>query len=81
MKTNCYEIGGDVFSLVELECCVIRGSMSSPINPRPPFAKASKRSLGHRVYALRFIDARINFILVSSIHRFFGYDFATISND
>lgn len=65
MKTNCYEIGGDVFSLVELECCVIRGSMSSPINPRPPFAKASKRSLGHRVYALRFIDARINFILHS----------------
>ncbi len=61
MRTHCYEIGGDVFSLAELECCVIRGSMSQAYHPRPPFVVA--KSPAHLTYSLSFVDPRINFIL------------------
>ncbi len=61
MRTHCYEIGGDVFSLAELECCVIRGSMSQAYHPKPPFVVA--KSPAHLTYSLSFVDPRINFIL------------------
>jgi len=66
MRTCCYEIGGDVFSLAELQCCIIRGKMSKPVNPKPPFIEAPKKSLGHLTYSLHNADPRINFVLVSS---------------
>ena len=66
MTTNCYEIGGDVFSLVELESCVIRGNMSKAHSPKLPFVQAPKKSCAHLAYALGITEPRINFVLVSS---------------
>ncbi|CAJ1944567.1 unnamed protein product [Cylindrotheca closterium] len=63
MRTSCYEIGNDVFSLAELYCCVIRGKMSRPGNLKPPYPDVSKKSNTFRHYALDFKDPRINFIL------------------
>mmetsp|Transcript_23947 Transcript_23947/g.44519 ORF Transcript_23947/g.44519 Transcript_23947/m.44519 type:complete len:594 (+) Transcript_23947:57-1838(+) len=63
MKTSCYEIGGDVFSLAELQCCVIRGKMSKPTAPKPPYIEAPKKSNAHRYYALDYTDARVHFVL------------------
>ena len=67
MRCSCYEIGGDVFSLAELECIVIRGKMSQGINTKPPFVEPPKASGAYSSYALSFIDPRVNFILVSSM--------------
>mmetsp|Transcript_22242 Transcript_22242/g.33297 ORF Transcript_22242/g.33297 Transcript_22242/m.33297 type:complete len:855 (-) Transcript_22242:172-2736(-) len=63
MRTHCYEIGGDVFSLAELECCVIRGHMDQGHHPKPPFVREPKKSRAHYLYALDTVDPRINFIL------------------
>eukprot|EP00536_Pseudo-nitzschia_multiseries_P003742 jgi/Psemu1/186523/e_gw1.59.109.1 len=63
MRTSCYEIGGDVFSLAELHSCVICGNMSKPINPKPPYIEAPKKSNAHKYYALDYIDARVHFVL------------------
>jgi len=63
MRTNCYEIGGDVFSLAELQMRVIRGNMSKAIHPRSPFVQAPKKSRAHLAYALGEADPRINFAL------------------
>ena len=63
MRTTCYEIGGDVFSLAELYCCVLRGKMSKPISPKPPYIEAPKKSQPYRHYALDCMDPRINFLL------------------
>lgn len=63
MRTACYEIGGDVFSLAELYCCVLRSKMSKPINPKPPYIEAPKKSQGYRHYALDCRDPRLNFVL------------------
>ena len=65
MRTHCYEIGGDVFSLAELECCVIRGNMDRGIHLKAPFVREPKKSRAHYTYALDQIDPRINFVLVS----------------
>lgn len=65
MRTMCYEIGGDVFSLAELNASIIRGKMSRPINPKPPYIDASRKSNPYRFYALEYSDARVNFVLVS----------------
>ena len=67
MRTHCYEIGGDVFSLAELECCVIRGHLDQGHHPRAPFVREPKKSRAHYAYALETIDPRINFILVRSL--------------
>jgi hypothetical protein len=64
MRTHCYEIGGDVFSLAELECCVIRGSMTKPTYYKAPFVREPKKSRTHYMYALEIVDPRINFVLV-----------------
>ena len=63
MRTSCYEIGGDVFSLAELHSCVICGKMSKPINPKPPYVEAPKQSSAHKYYALDYTDARVHFVL------------------
>eukprot|EP00934_Nitzschia_sp_Nitz4_P005934 Nitzschia sp. Nitz4//scaffold143_size57137//47798//52921//NITZ4_006522-RA/size57137-processed-gene-0.41-mRNA-1//1//CDS//3329536470//5924//frame0 len=63
MRTACYEIGPDVFSLAELYCCVLRGKLSKPVNPKPPYIEAPKKSHPYRVYALDYRDPRINFVL------------------
>jgi Protein of unknown function, DUF547 len=63
MRTACYEIGDDVFSLAELYCCVLRGKMSKPLNPKPPYIEAPKKSQSYRHYALECRDPRVNFVL------------------
>ncbi|KAL3932921.1 MAG: hypothetical protein SGARI_003833 [Bacillariaceae sp.] len=63
MRTSCYEIGGDVFSLAELQCCVIRGKMCKPLAPKPPYIEAPKKSNAYRYYALGFTDFRVHFLL------------------
>jgi len=63
MCTHCYEIGGDVFSLAELESCVIRGNMSKPSYTKAPHVRPPKNSTAHYAYALDFMDVRTNFIL------------------
>lgn len=65
MRTSCYEIGGDVFSLAELYCCVLRGKMCKAVNPKPPYIEASRKSSKYRHYALSYNDPRVNFVLVS----------------
>mmetsp|Transcript_11262 Transcript_11262/g.20625 ORF Transcript_11262/g.20625 Transcript_11262/m.20625 type:complete len:623 (+) Transcript_11262:1240-3108(+) len=63
-RCSCYEIGEDVFSLAELECCVIRGKTSRPSNIKPPFVDAAKKSRTYRMmYGLGSTDHRINFVL------------------
>lgn len=63
MRTSCYEIGGDVFSLAELYSCVIRGNMSRPLSSRPPYMDAPKKSNAYRFYALGFTNPNTNFLL------------------
>jgi hypothetical protein len=63
MRTSCYEIGGDVFSLAELQFCVIRGKMSKPVAPKPPYIEPPKKSNAHRYYALGYTDCRVHFLL------------------
>lgn len=70
-RCSCYEIGEDVFSLAELECCVIRGNTSRPSHIKPPFADAPKTSRPYRMYGISATDFRINFILVRTTSCFF----------
>eukprot|EP00557_Chaetoceros_sp_GSL56_P005119 CAMPEP_0176499580 /NCGR_PEP_ID=MMETSP0200_2-20121128/13008_1 /TAXON_ID=947934 /ORGANISM="Chaetoceros sp., Strain GSL56" /LENGTH=1717 /DNA_ID=CAMNT_0017898019 /DNA_START=64 /DNA_END=5217 /DNA_ORIENTATION=+ len=63
MRTHCYEIGGDIFSLAELESYVIRGNLPKPYYPKAPYGSAPKKSRGHVVYALEYVDPRLPFIL------------------
>jgi len=58
-----YEIGGDVFSLAELEQCVIRGILTRPrlqSKHDPPLIVASD---DHYNYALGAADQRVHFII------------------
>lgn len=60
-----YEVGGDVFSLTEMEHCVIRGKLSRPRTvprnmPSPPAADDD-----HYRYALSRVDYRVNFALIN----------------
>jgi len=52
-----------VFSLAELQCCIIRGKMSPAVSAKPPYVEEPKGSQGHRFYALGIADTRTNFIL------------------
>ena len=67
MRCVCYEIGSDVFSLTELEHCVIRGKLSPPSSNRNIFVEPAKSSEGFRKYSLACVDARINFVLHSGL--------------
>jgi len=72
MRCSCYEIGGDVFSLAELETYVLRGNMSRAIGAKSPFVVAPKGSREHKMYALEHSDARLNLILVRSMKTVFA---------
>lgn len=63
MRTACYEIGGDIFSLAELQQCVIRGEMARPQPAKSPYIEAPKKSNAHKIYALGFTDSRVNFVV------------------
>ena len=63
MRSSCYEIGGDVFSLAELNNCILRGSMSHAVGPKAPYIDAPKKSAAHRYYALGYTTPLINFVL------------------
>lgn len=63
MRSTCYEIGGDVFSLAELRNCVIRGGLSKAPHPRPPYIDVPKKSSAFRYYALGYTTSRTNFVL------------------
>ena len=63
MRTTCYEIGGDVFSLAELQCYVIRGGMSKPSNPKAPYIEAPRKSSSFAYYTLGYTSPRIHFVL------------------
>jgi len=65
MRCSCYEIGGEVFSLAEIESMVLRGNTSRAVHPKAPFVVAPKESRALIHYALEASDARINFLLVS----------------
>jgi len=68
MRCVCYEIGNDVFSLAELEHCVIRGKLSLPSSNRSMFVEPAKSSEGFKKYSLACVDARINFVLHSGLN-------------
>jgi len=63
MRTTCYEIGGDVFSLAELQHCVIRGKMTRPTLTKYPYLEAPRKSNAYHFYALDYMDPRVNFVL------------------
>lgn len=63
MRTYCYEVGGDVFSLAELDSCVLSGKYTRPY--KSPFATAPKNSIATypKLYALEYIDSRLHFVI------------------
>jgi len=60
---NSYEIGGDVFSLAELEQCVIRGILSRPRLQSKHEAPLIVASDDHYNYGLGAADQRVHFII------------------
>jgi Protein of unknown function (DUF1769)/Protein of unknown function, DUF547 len=63
MRTSCYEVGCDVFSLAELYCCVIRGNMCRSLLNRPPFMDVAKHSDAYRSFSLPYRCAAVNLLL------------------
>lgn len=63
MRCSCYEVGGDVFSLAEIESIILRGNLSSAANVKAPFVVASKEARSVPHFSLTMVDARINFLL------------------
>lgn len=69
MRTSCYEVGGEVFSLAELYNHVLRGNMTKLHEPKAPYIDAPRKSKSYRLYTLDFKDPLVNFVLV----RFVGF--------
>ena len=63
MRTSCYEIAGDVFSLAEISSCIIRGGLSRPNVPKAPYVEAPKKSNAYYLYALQNVGPIIHFVL------------------
>jgi hypothetical protein len=63
MRTSCYEIGGDIFSLAELSNCIIRGNMCKPNPPKAPYTDAPKKSNSYRCFALPSYSPNVNFLV------------------
>jgi Protein of unknown function (DUF1769)/Protein of unknown function, DUF547 len=63
MRTSCYELGGEVFSLSELYSFVLRGKTSRPTSSKPPYINAPKKSSAYRYYSLQYTNPSINFLL------------------
>jgi hypothetical protein len=59
----CYEIGNDVFSLAELEHCVICGKLERPTHVPRNFTPPPPLNDDHYAYALQNTDCRARFIL------------------
>jgi hypothetical protein len=62
-RTSCYEIGGDVFSLVELYHCVLRGNLSRPVSSKNPYLEYPRKSASYSCYTLNHLEPRITFLL------------------
>lgn len=62
MTTSCYEIGGDVFSLAELQS-IIRNNVSKLQSVKPPFVDVPKKSRSYRYYALGYSTPLVLFSL------------------
>ncbi len=60
-----YEIGPDVFSLTEIEHCVLRGGLSRPRSVPRHMASPPHAEDDHYRYALGKADFRVNFALVN----------------
>jgi hypothetical protein len=60
---SCYEIGCNVFSLLELYNCVLRGILSQANMPSKFEPPAPSPTDEHYCYAIQKIDYRINFLL------------------
>ncbi|CAM9490801.1 unnamed protein product, partial [Chrysoparadoxa australica] len=60
-----YSIGGECFSLTELEYCVIRGRVGAPNTKAMPkyWVHMPQPGDDHYLYALSGVDTRINFVL------------------
>jgi hypothetical protein len=67
MRSSCYEIGGEVFSLAEIANCVIRGNMNHPEKAKPPFVTAPKKSSSYHYYALTYKTRLTHFVLNTGI--------------
>ncbi len=64
-STVSYEIGDNVFSLMELEQCVIRGILCRPNYSNKAECIAIPASDEHFAYACKIADPRVNFLLCS----------------
>lgn len=62
-ETVSYEIGDDVFSLAELEHCVLRGKLCKPRAMPRNFAQVPPFTDDHYAYALGGTDQRLNFLI------------------
>ncbi|CAM9613455.1 unnamed protein product [Discosporangium mesarthrocarpum] len=65
MSQVSYEIGGDVFSLQELEHCVLRGTLPRPSPKVTPkrFPALPSEDDGRHAYRLKMADPRISLVL------------------
>jgi hypothetical protein len=61
-----YEIGGDVFSLAELEYCVVGGKLEMPASIPRGWCAPPPSGDDHYVYALQMVDRRVRLSLNSS---------------
>jgi len=59
----CYEIGSDVFSLCELEHCVLGGRLARPHSGARSLAAVPPPSDDHYLYALPTADRRMRFLI------------------
>ncbi len=64
-STVSYEIGDNVFSLMELEQCVIRGILCRPNYSNKSEGSAIPASDEHFAYSCKLSDPRVNFLLCS----------------
>mmetsp|Transcript_19758 Transcript_19758/g.36793 ORF Transcript_19758/g.36793 Transcript_19758/m.36793 type:complete len:1713 (-) Transcript_19758:223-5361(-) len=61
--TVCYEIGSDVFSLSEIEHCVLGGRLARPRSVPRYFAAIPRANDDHYLYALPAADRRMRFLV------------------
>lgn len=59
----CYEIGSEVFSLCEIEHCVLGGRLARPRSMPRSFATVPRANDDHYLYALPTADRRMRFLV------------------
>lgn len=62
MRSTCYEIGGDVFSLAELQG-LLRAKLSKPTVAKYPYL--TTKTGRYTMYSPVLVDPRLHFVLVS----------------